>query len=341
MKAIVATQYGSPEVLQLKEVEKPTPKDNEILVKVHATTVTVADWRMRSFTVPPMLWLPARIALGLRNPRQPIFGVELAGEVETVGKDVKKFKAGDQVFASTLTEKFGAYAEYKCLPEQAMVAIKPTNMTYEEAAAFPIGATTALRLLRKGNIQRGEKVLIIGAGGSIGTFAVQLARHLGAEVTGVDGTRKLEMVRSIGANHVIDYTQEDFTKIGETYDVILDVPGKSSYSRSIKSLKQNGRYLLANPGLSHMLRGPWTSMRSSKKVIFGGANQKTEGLIFLRELIEAGKLKAVIDRCYSLEQIVDAHRYVETGHKKGNVVITVHQAEPDKSLRLPLSQSVS
>jgi NADPH:quinone reductase-like Zn-dependent oxidoreductase len=328
MKAIVWTEYGPPDVLQLEEMEKPTPKANEVLIRIYATTVTAGDCEARILKFPILFRLPMRMYVGLRKPKRiTILGQELAGEIEAIGTDVKRFKAGDQVFGTTGLG-FGAYAEYICLPEKSamgVLATKPANMTYEEAAAVPTGGLEALHFIRKGNIQRGEKVLIIGAGGSIGTFAVQLARHLGAEVTGVDSIRKLEMVHSIGADHVIDYTAEDFTKSHETYDVILDVPGKSSYSRSIKSLNPNGRYLLANPGLAHMLRGPWTSMRSSKKVIFGAGNQKTEGLIFLRDLIEAGKIKAVIDRCYSLEQIAEAHRYVESGHKKGNVSITVAQ----------------
>jgi 2-desacetyl-2-hydroxyethyl bacteriochlorophyllide A dehydrogenase len=267
-----------------------------------------------------------RIYVGLRKPKRiTILGQELAGEIEAIGKDVKRFKAGDQVFGTTGLG-FGAYAEYLCLPEKSamgVLATKPANMTYEEAAAVPTGGLEALHFIRKGNIQRGEKVLIIGAGGSIGTFAVQLAKYFGAEVTGVDSTSKLEMLRSIGADRVIDYTQEDFTRNGQAYDVIFDVMGKSSFSGSVRSLKQNGRYLLGNAGLSQMARGRWTSIRSSKKVIIGAANQKNQDLLFLKALIEAGKIKSVIDRCYPLEQIVEGHRYVDTGQKKGNVVITL------------------
>ena len=323
MKAIVWTKYGPPDVLQLKEVEKPTPKDNEVLIRIVATTVTAGDCELRSLKLPIYFRLPLRIYVGFSKPKKiTIIGQELAGEIEAVGKDVKLFRKGDQVFAATGLG-FGAYAEYICLPEDGVMAIKPANMTYEEAAAVPTGGLEALHFLRKGNIQSGQKVLIIGAGGSIGTFAVQLARYFGAEVTGVDSAGKLEMLRSIGADQVIDYTQEDFTKNGQTYDVIFDVMGKGSFSGSIRSLKQNGRYLLGNPGLSQMFLGLWTSIISSKKVIIGAANQKTEDLIFIKKLIEAGTIKPVIDRRYPLAQIAEAHRYVETGNKKGNIVITV------------------
>jgi NADPH:quinone reductase-like Zn-dependent oxidoreductase len=327
MKAIVWTKYGSPDVLQLREVEKPTPKDNEVLIRIAATTVTAGDCEMRSLKFPILLSLPMRIWIGLRKPKgTTIPGTELAGEIEAVGKDVKLLREGDQVFGSA-GMSFGANAEYICLPEkpgetEGGVAIKPVNMTYEEAATVPFGGRDALHFLRKGNLQPGQKILINGAGGSIGTFAVQLAKYFGAEVTAVDSTEKLAMLRSIGADQVIDYTQEDFTERGQTYDVIFDVIGVISFSRSDKALKQNGTYLLANPG-SQMVRGLWTRMTSSKKVIMETASGTIEDLVFLRELIEAGKIKSVIDRTYPLEQIADAHRYVETGHKKGNVVITV------------------
>ena len=323
MKAIVYTKYGPPDVLELKEVEKPVPKDNEVLIRIYAATVTKGDCEIRSPKIPNLIWLIVRLFFGLTKPRKQILGQELAGEIETVGKNVTLFKEGDQVFAST-GARFGAYAEYICLPATYAIAIKPTNMTYEKAAAVPTGGLTALHYLRKGNIQKGQKVLINGAAGTFGTFAVQLAKYFGAEVTGVDSTSKLDMLRKIGADNVIDYTKEDFTKNDETYDIIFDVVCKSSFSRIIRSLKQNGRYLLTNPsGLLQMVRGLWTSIISSKKVILEFAGEKSEDLIFLKELIEAGKISSVIDRRYRLEQVVEAHRYVEKGHKKGNVVITL------------------
>jgi NADPH:quinone reductase-like Zn-dependent oxidoreductase len=322
MKAVVYHKYGSPDVLKLAEVEKPIPRDNEVLVKVHATTVTVADFRSRSFTVPPAFWLPARITLGFRKPKKAILGVELAGEIESVGKDVTLFKKGAQVFAATLIS-YGAYAEYKCLPEDAAIAIKPANITYEEAAALPIGARTALYYLRKANIQRGQKVLVYGASGSVGSYAVQLAKVFGAEVTGVCSTANVELVKSLGADRVIDYTVEDFSKNGETYDVIFEAVDKSSFSACMRSLKKDGIYLNVTAPLPS-IRMLWTKITSSKKLLLGeNPPEKAEDLIFLKTLVEAGKIRPVIDRAYPLEQIVEAHRYVDKGHKKGNVVITV------------------
>ena len=322
MRAILCTKYGSPDVLQLGEVKKPTCKDDEVLIKIHATTVTAGDCELRSFKVKPLLWIPARIYMGLRKPKRPILGMELAGEIESVGKDVKLFKEGDSVFADT-GFNFGSYAEYVCLRSKNTVAIKPVNMTYEEAAAVPIGGLNALHFLRKASIQSGEKVLIYGASGSIGTFAIQIAKCFGAEVTGVCGMSNLELVKSLGANRVIDYTNEDFTKNGELYDVIFDTKGTTSFSHIKRSLKENGRYLSANPKMVDMVGGIWTLMTSSKKVILGASSQETKDLIFLRELIEEGKINSVIDRSYPLEQIREAHSYVEKGHKKGNVVITL------------------
>jgi len=327
MKAIVCTEYGPPEVLQLKEVEKPTPKDNEVLIRVYATSVTTGDVNARGFFfVPPGLGLLARLMLGFKKPKKTILGTELAGEIAAVGKDVRLFKEGDQVFGID-GNGLGAYAEYKCLPEEGALAIKPSNMTYEEAAVIPAGALTAFYFFKdKGNIQNGQKVLINGASGSVGTAAVQLAKYFGAEVTGVCSTTNVELVKSLGADKVIDYSQEDFTQSGETYDIILDtVVGKTSFSGCRNSLKQKGLYLAVAGGLKEMIQMLWTSVIGSKKVIFGGgvACERKENLVFIKELVETEKLKPVIDRTYTLEQIVEAHRYVDKGHKKGNVVITV------------------
>jgi NADPH:quinone reductase-like Zn-dependent oxidoreductase len=327
MKAIVLTKFGPPDVLQLQEVAKPAPKDKEVLIRIYATTVTAGDCELRRLKAPLALRLPIRIFVGLIRPRPIILGQELAGEIEAVGKEVTRFRRGDQVFGWSGL-RLGAYAEYTCLPEDGVLAIKPSTMTYEEAAALPVGGLDAVYFMRKGNIQPGQKVLINGAGGSIGTFAIQLAKYFGADVTAVDSTGKLDMLRSIGADHVIDYTQEDFTKNGETYDVIFDVVGKSSFSRSVRLLTHNGRYLLGNSRLSQRVRGRWMSRRSSQQVIpwkARTASEYAQDFKFLKELIEAGKIQSVIDRCYPLEQTAEAHRYVDTGHKKGNVVITVDQ----------------
>ncbi len=331
MKAIVYTEYGSPDVLQLKEVAKPTPKDNEIRVRVYATPVNYGDLIARNFksitprkfNMPLPVWLPARLYFGLRKPRVNILGSEFAGEIEAVGKEVTRFKAGDQVFGY-LGQNMGANAEYLCVPEDGCVAVKPANMTYEEAAAVPYGAIMALNLLRKANIQPGQKVLVNGASGGIGSAAVQLARaYFGAEVTGVCSTPRLELVKALGAEKVIDYTQEDFTRSGETYDLIFDILGRSSFSRCKSVLKPNGIYLLASFKMKQLVQMLWTSRVGSKKVICALSSDKVEDLIFIKELVEAGKFKSIIDRCYPAEQAAEAHRYVEEGHKKGSVIITI------------------
>jgi NADPH:quinone reductase-like Zn-dependent oxidoreductase len=316
MKAVVYTKFGPPEVLHLQEVEKPTPKDNEVLIKIYATTVVKEDPDMRA----------SPGFNGILKPRHPILGQELAGEIETIGRDVTRFKPGDQVFGFDM---FGAYAEYKCMPENGALAIKPANMSYEDAASVPNGALTALPFLRdKGKIQSGQTVLIYGASGSVGAAAVQLAKYYEAKVTGVCSTANLEWVKSLGADQVIDYTQEDFTKNGKTYDIIFDTVGKCSFSACKGSLIAEGIYLSTVPTPVMMLQALWPAKSGSKKVKFVAAglrpaSEKIKDLVFLTELIEAGKIKPVIDRCYPLEQIVEAHRYVEAGHKKGNVVITI------------------
>lgn len=324
MKACVYERYGPPEVLQLKEVEKPTPKDNQALIKTHAATVTSGDWRVRSLNVPAGFGLIMRLVFGISKPRQPILGSELAGVVESVGKDVTRFKVGDQVFAFS-DAAMGCHAEYKCMPQDGAVVIKPSNLTYDEAAAISFGGTTALDFLRRGKLQSGERILVNGASGAVGTAAVQLAKHFGADVTGVCSTSNVELVRSLGASHVIDYTKEDFTQNGETYDVIVDTVGTAPFSRSKDSLKDGGRLLMVLAGLPDMLQAPWMSMTSSKKIIAGPAAVRAEDLRFLARLAEAGEFKPVIDRRYPFEQIVEAHRYVDTGRKKGNVVIMLEQ----------------
>ena len=329
MKAMVMSKFGPPEVLQLKEVAQPAPKDNEVLIKVHATTAFAGDCELRSLKLPAEFRLPFWIYMSFFRPRPIILGQELAGEIEAVGKAVTKFKIGDPVYATT-SFSLGAYAEYTCMAEapglmSGTLAIKPANLTYAEAAAVPVGGLEALHFVRSTNIRSGERVLINGAGGSIGTMAIQLAKGRGAEVTAVDSAEKLDLLRSIGADHVIDYTQADFTLGGQTYDVIIDVVGKSSVSRSLRSLRENGRYFLGNPSLSQRLRARWTST-DSKQVLHGTGGQKPEDLAHLRGLIEAGQLTPVIDRSYPLEKMAEAHRYVDQGHKKGNVVVTVGHA---------------
>jgi NADPH:quinone reductase-like Zn-dependent oxidoreductase len=327
MKAVVCTKYGPPEVLQVEEIEKPFPKDNEVLVNVYATTVSAADYRVRSFNVPSSFWLPARLMVGFRKPRKSILGMELSGKIEAIGKDVRLFKKGDKVFAATL-QTFGAYAEYICLPEDGPIALKPTNTAYEEAAAIPIGARTAFHYLKKiGNVKPGQKVLIYGASGSVGTYAVQLTKYFGAEVTAVCSTANLELVKSLGADKVIDYKKVDFTDHFETYDIIFITIDKCPFMACKNVLSPNGIYLnIGRPIPS--LQMIWTSLTSSKKIVVGKNSPETaEALIILKKIIEKGQLKAVVDRNYTLDQIVEAHRYVDKGHKKGNVVITVNQAE--------------
>jgi NADPH:quinone reductase-like Zn-dependent oxidoreductase len=312
MKAVICTGYGPPEVLQLREVAEPTPKDNEALIKIFATAVTSSDCIIRGFKVAGKLRPLMGLVIGFTKPRKPILGMVLAGEIVSVGKDVQRFAKGDQVYAMNI-RRFGAYAEYTCLPEKSVIALKPSNVTYEEAAALPFGGILALHFLRLVDIQSGQKVLIYGASGAVGTSAVQLARYFGAEVTGVCSTANLELVKSLGAKEAIDYTKEDFTKREERYDIVFDAVGKSSKSKGEQVLAPNGKYV-AVAG-------------------YGSPKVSIERLVYLTELVEAGQVRAVIDRCYPLEQIVEAHRYVDAGHKKGNVVITVSHDSADGTSR--------
>jgi NADPH:quinone reductase-like Zn-dependent oxidoreductase len=322
MKAAVYTEYGSPDLVRIREVDKPAPGDNEVLIRVCASTISAGDWRALTLKMPRGFGPFGRLFFGIRRPRQPILGTELAGEIESVGKAVSRFKVGDQVFALP-GARMGSHAEYRCMPEDRAIAHKPPNLSYGEAAALSFGGTTALDFLRRGNLRSGEKILVNGASGAVGTASVQLARHFGADVTGVTSSANVDLVKSLGANHVIDYTHEDFTTNGETYDVIVDTAGTAPYSRCKNSLREGGRLLLVLGTLTDLLTAPLISMTSDKKIVAGPAAGRTEDLRFLAELAEAGEFTPVIDRQYPLEQIVEAHRYVDTGRKKGNVVITV------------------
>jgi NADPH:quinone reductase-like Zn-dependent oxidoreductase len=322
MKAAVATKYGSPDVLRISEVEKPTPRAHDLLIKVYATTVTSGDWRVRSLDVPTGFGLLSRMMFGVFRPRQPILGTELAGVIAAVGDDVTRFAVGDAVFALS-DASMGAHAEYTVMPEEGAVAPKPASLTFEEAAALSFGGTTALQFLRRGKIQRGDAVLVNGASGSVGTAAVQLARHFGAQVTGVCSTRNLDLVKSLGAGTVIDYTKEDVAETGQQYDLIVDTAGTLPFSRSKHLLKEGGRLLLVLGSLPSMLQIPWVSLTSNKRVIAGPATGSAEDLQFLAELAEAGAFRPVIGRRYPFERIAEAHAYVDTGHKQGNVVVTL------------------
>jgi len=330
MKAIVYTEYGPPEVLQLKEVETPAPGDKEVLIRIRAISVNVGDvWARnfkaispRKFSMPLPLWLPVRMMFGFSNPKINILGSEFAGDVEAVGRDVRHFRAGDPVFGYR-GPNMGANAEYLCMSADGLVAIKPASMSYEQAATVPYGALTALSLLRKVNLQPGQKVLINGASGAIGSAAVQLAKYFGVDVTGVCSTPGLETVKALGADRVIDYTREDFTRNGETYDLIFDIMGRSSFSRCKGSLRPDGRYLLASFKTHHLFQMLWTSLTGGRKVVCALSSERPQDLVFIRELAEAGKIKSIVDRRYPLEQAAEAHRYFESGDKKGKVILTV------------------
>ncbi len=332
MKAIVYTEYGAPDVLHVAEVQKPAPKDKEILIRVYAAPVNFGDIMARhfgsitpqKFSMPFLFWLLARASFGFTKPKITILGSEFAGEVEAIGKDVKRFKPGDAVFGY-VGQAMGTYAEYLCMPEDGCVALKPANLTHKDAAAVPYGAIMALGLLRKVNVQPGQKVLINGASGGIGSAALQLARYYGAHVTGVCSTPRLEYVKSLGADVVVDYTKADFTQNGETYDLIFDVLGKCSFGRCKNLLKQNGRLLYASFKMKQLFQMLWTSMFSSRKVICALSSENPGDLIFIKELVEAGKIKSILDRCFPMEQAAEAHRYAESGQKKGSVMITMEK----------------
>lgn len=323
MKAVVHRKYGPPEVLKMEEVDIPVPKDNQVRIKIHASTVTLGDCELRRFSLPLWIWLPLRLYMGVFRPRIKILGQELSGEIDEIGNNVTAFKQGDPVFAPTKMS-LGAHAEYICLPADFVIAHKPPEISFIEAASIPTGGLNALYFVRKANILPGHKILINGAGGTIGTYAVQLAKEMGAEVTAVDTGEKLGVLRSIGADHVMDYTREDFTQDFDTYDAIIEIVCKSSISACLRSIKSHGRLVLGNPNLSSMFRSLWNNRKSSKKIINALAPYKNEDLNYLVELIQAGKLKPVIDRTFPLEDMIDAHRYVEIGHKIGHVGITIN-----------------
>jgi NADPH:quinone reductase-like Zn-dependent oxidoreductase len=323
MRAIVYTEYGAPEVLHVREIARPEPEDNEVLIRVRAAEATKADCELRSFNFAvKWFWLPLRIATGITRPKKQILGGYFAGEVEAVGKDVLKFKQGDQVFGSTQM-RFGAYGEYICLPADYTIVPKPHNLSFEEAAAVPLGGLNALHFMRKAGIKQGDKLLVNGAGGSIGTFAIQIAKAMGAEVTAVDSAIKEKMLRGIGADHFFDYNKEDFTKSGQSYDVIFNMVAHSSYSRCVSSLNPKGRYLLGNPRVFDMLRSLVTSVFTDKSAIFSFAGEKDEELVTLKEMIEEQEIRPIVDKIYSPEQAAEAHHRVETEQRLGAVVISM------------------
>ena len=325
MRAIVYDRYGPPDVLHVREVAIPAPGDDELLIRVHAAEATKADCELRSFRLPVRwTWLPLRIGWGLLRPRKRILGGYFAGEVAAVGRGVSRFEPGDEVFG-TARLRFGAYGEYVCLPASYTIAPKPGNLSFEEAAAVPLGGLNALHFLRRADIREGEKVLVNGAGGSIGTFGVQIARAMGAEVTAVDAAHKEAMLRRIGAHHFVDYAREDFTEGARSYDVILSTVARASYSRCVRALRPNGRYLLANPRVSDMFRSVFTSRTTDKTAVFAFAGEREEELLVLKEMIEAGKIGPVVDRVYPMEQAAEAHRRVETEQRSGLVVISLRR----------------